>query len=163
MRHPLHILLQFVVLAIGVVSFWSTMGRSSVSWYATVSPSLTKAFPSNVVSWGIMVLKPLEGSLLEVEAVEGSLCGVDGVFWSYGQAPSNHVVQSERELTFSLDCVTSFLAGTSTVGYMGEEDVGIYLVSRPPSSRCCRRKNPPAGLLHCHHGLDCGRDSGRCL
>ena len=41
--------MQSVVLGIGVMSFWFTIGHSSVFWYATMSPSLAKAFTSKVV------------------------------------------------------------------------------------------------------------------
>ena len=149
------------MLAIGVVSFWSTMGRSSVSWYATVSPSLTKAFPSNVVGWGIMVLKPLEGSLLEVEAVEGiTMRGGWRVLelWSSSKQPCG-AIQKRIDLFPGLCNLLPrwHLCG----GLHGGGRRGDLSRVPPPSSGCCRRKNPPAGLLHCHHGLDCGRDSGR--
>ena len=61
--------LWWVVLAMGVVSFRSSMGRSSIFKYATMSSSLAKAFTPKVAGWGIVELKLLEGSLLKVEAV----------------------------------------------------------------------------------------------
>ena len=63
--------MQLVVLVMGVVSFWFFMGRLSIFLYIRMSSSLAKAFTSKVAGWCIMVLKLLQGSLSEVEAIRG--------------------------------------------------------------------------------------------
>ena len=86
---------------------------------------------------------------------EGLLCEVEGTCWSYGQAPSNHMIRFKGELVFSLDLISFFLAGTSTGGYIGRFP---YLYFH----RYCRKKNPLTGVCHHHPGFDRGDDYGRC-
>ena len=54
-----------------VMSFWSSMGCLGVFHYTTISSSLAKAFTLKVAGRGIVDLKLLRGSLLEVEVIGG--------------------------------------------------------------------------------------------
>ena len=83
-----------------------------VKWYVMVSLGLAKAFTSKVVCsrllWSESCWKDCCGRW---KSLEGSLRKARYAYRSYGQAPSNCMMQSIGELALSLVCIVSFLTG----------------------------------------------------